>query len=187
MEVGGSSPADLVRRILDGERGAENELVERYTRAVVFFVKQSVSDRAAADDLYQDTFRVVLEKVRQGAVREPERLAGFVCSIARNLVIEHFRRGSRRVAREVPGDAPSVPSPAPSALEQLLREEKADLARRVLASMESERDRQVLQRFYLADEDKDRICEDLGLTSLHFNQVLCRARERYKKLFEERR
>jgi RNA polymerase sigma-70 factor (ECF subfamily) len=51
--------------------------------------------------------------------------------------------------------------------------------------MPSERDRTVLSRFYIADDDKDRICEELGLSSLHFNQVLFRARERFKKLIEE--
>ena len=30
------------------------------------------------------------------------------------------------------------------------------------------------------------ICRDLGLTSLHFNRVLFRARERYRELFDER-
>jgi DNA-directed RNA polymerase specialized sigma24 family protein len=45
----------------------------------------------------------------------------------------------------------------------------------------------VLYRFYLADDDKEEICAELGVSSLHFNQILCRARERYKKLFEEMR
>jgi RNA polymerase sigma-70 factor (ECF subfamily) len=42
----------------------------------------------------------------------------------------------------------------------------------------------VLFRFYVVEDDKDRICADLGLTSLHFNRVLHRARERYRELYE---
>jgi RNA polymerase sigma-70 factor (ECF subfamily) len=53
----------------------------------------------------------------------------------------------------------------------------------VLAELPSERDRQVLFRFYLAEEDKDQICKDLGLSSLHFNRVVFRARERYRDLY----
>jgi hypothetical protein len=30
-------------------------------------------------------------------------------------------------------------------------------------------------------EDKDRICDDLGLTRLQFNRVLHRARERFRE------
>jgi RNA polymerase sigma-70 factor (ECF subfamily) len=63
--------------------------------------------------------------------------------------------------------------------------ERAALVRRVLAEMPSERDRQILFRFYLAEDDKESICLDLGLTSLHFNRVLFRARERYRELYEE--
>ncbi len=42
----------------------------------------------------------------------------------------------------------------------------------------------MLYRYYLAEEDKAAICADLGLSSLHFNRVLWRARQRFKKLLE---
>jgi len=51
--------------------------------------------------------------------------------------------------------------------------------------MRSERDHQILFRFYLQEQEKAEICRDLGLTSLHFNRVLFRARERYRALYEE--
>lgn len=57
--------------------------------------------------------------------------------------------------------------------------------RRVLAELPSDRDREILFRFYIAEDEKDSICRDLGLTSLHFNRVLFRARERYRELYEE--
>jgi RNA polymerase sigma-70 factor (ECF subfamily) len=185
MEVGDSIPAALVERIRAGERNAEQELVERYSRGVSFVIRQLASDRDAVEDIYQETFRLVLEKIRAGAVRDPERLSGFIASSARNLVIEQFRRVSRRREREEPEAGQPIASPAPSQLDHLLREEKSSLVRRVLASLPSDRDRKILYRFYLADEDKDEICAGLDITSLHFNQILCRARERYKKLFEE--
>jgi RNA polymerase sigma-70 factor (ECF subfamily) len=50
--------------------------------------------------------------------------------------------------------------------------------------MPNERDIQVLYRFYIADEDKEEVCAELGLSSLHFNLVLHRARERFKELYE---
>jgi RNA polymerase sigma-70 factor (ECF subfamily) len=50
--------------------------------------------------------------------------------------------------------------------------------------MTNERDIQVLFRFYLAEHDKKQICADLGLTSMQFNLVIHRARERYRELYE---
>ena len=38
----------------------------------------------------------------------------------------------------------------------------------------------------IAEEDKDRISADYGLSSLQFNRVLHRARQRYKELLTER-
>ena len=181
----GSSPADLVRRILAGDRAAEDELVQRYANGVRFVISQSAPDPSAMDDVYQETFCLALQKIRRGEVREPERLSGFIVGLARNLLIDHFRRTSRRQAREEPADDTPLYSPEPSQLDRLVQEQRKALARRVLAAMPSERDRTVLSRFYIADDDKDRICEELGLSSLHFNQVLFRARERFKKLIEE--
>lgn len=66
----------------------------------------------------------------------------------------------------------------------LLRKEKARAIRQVLRQLNSERDREVLYRFYIAEEHKEQICADLGLTNLHFNRVLYRARERFRELCE---
>ena len=185
MEIKDSTPAELVRRIRAGESIAEDELLQRYSRGVFFVINQSVADGSVAEDIYQESFRLVLEKIRGGEVREPERVSGFICSIARNLVIEHFRGSARREAREASEPERAIASPEPSQLDSLLREEKALLARKVLDALPSERDRTILYRFYIADDDKGEICADLGVSSLHFNQILCRARERYKKLYEE--
>jgi RNA polymerase sigma-70 factor (ECF subfamily) len=180
----GWEPAELVRRIRGGDSKAEDELVRRYQRGVSVILQRSGADMTAADDLSQETFALALRKIRAGEVREPERLAGFVCSMARNLAIEQFRRvGARRIS-EMPGE--DLASSAPSPLEDLLRTERAATVRQVLAELSSDRDRQILYRFYLAEEDKDAICKDLGLTSLHFNRVVFRARERYREMYLER-
>jgi RNA polymerase sigma-70 factor (ECF subfamily) len=182
-EAADCGPDELVRRIRAGDRPAEDELVRRYQRGVGAVLRRAGADPATADDLSQETFATSLRKIRAGEVREPERLAGFVCSLARNLAIEHFRKaGSRRTAGSPDAD---FASPAPGPLEDLLRTERAAVVRKVLAEMPSERDRQVLFRFYLAEEEKDRICKDLGLSSLHFNRVVFRARERYRELYLE--
>jgi DNA-directed RNA polymerase specialized sigma24 family protein len=74
--------------------------------------------------------------------------------------------------------------PAPDPLEELVQKEEADLIRQILKEMPNERDGQVLFRFYIAEDDKEQICADLGLTSLRLNLVLHRARERYRELYE---
>jgi RNA polymerase sigma-70 factor, ECF subfamily len=178
------TPAELVRRIRAGDASAESELVARYGRGVTIVIHRASSDASAVDDLCQQTFQIALEKIRRGDLREPEKLSGFICSLARNLVIDHFRRvAAHRFPGSVEGTQAADPAPGP--LESLLKVEKASIVRRVLAELPSERDREILFRFYIAEDEKDSICRDLGLTSLHFNRVLFRARERYRELYEE--
>jgi DNA-directed RNA polymerase specialized sigma24 family protein len=77
-------------------------------------------------------------------------------------------------------------SPRAGQLGELLERENAALVRRVLHELGNERDRQILLRFYIAEEDKERLSEDFGLSSLQFNRVLHRARQRYKELLVAR-
>src|ERR1035438_5436941 len=150
MEVVRYTPRELVERIRAGERSIEDALVRQYSRGVQFAISQSVSDASVVEDLYQECFRMGLEKGPAGEVNGPDRLSGFICSLARNIVIEYFRKTSRREAYHAPAGEHAVPSPEPNQLDRLLREEKGSLARRVLDALPSDRDRSVLYRFYIA-------------------------------------
>jgi RNA polymerase sigma-70 factor (ECF subfamily) len=176
--------AELVRRIQDGDRDAEDDFIRRYERGVAIIVARACRDRLPADDLCQDVLTTALQRIRAGAVRGPERLSGFVAGLARMTVLEYFRKESTRSTIEARMPPPAQAAPA-VALEQLLRQEKALIVRAVLSELESDRDREILSRFYIAEEDKDRICSDLDLTPLHFNRVLFRARERYRTLYRQ--
>jgi RNA polymerase sigma-70 factor (ECF subfamily) len=177
-------PEQLVERILRGDRSAESELVSRYRRGVLTLLRNASRDASIVEDLGQETFRLALEKIRSGALREPCKLSGFVCAVARNLTIAHFRRlASRRTSALA--DEPAIASADPNPLDEVLRAERGAVVRRVLAEMASKRDRRILFRFYIEEEDKHEICGDMGLTSQHFNRVLFRARERYRALYLE--
>ncbi|HEX3556447.1 MAG TPA: sigma-70 family RNA polymerase sigma factor [Thermoanaerobaculia bacterium] len=161
-------------------------MVELYGRSVAVLLDRHTNGRPEAEDLFQDTFRLVLEKLRRGELREPAKLPGFLAQIARSLAIEHYRKATRRKT-EADSDAVAlVAAPSASPLSGLLESENAALVRRVIRELGNERDREILLRFYIAEDDKDRIAADHGLTSLQLNRVLHRARQRYKELFLER-
>jgi RNA polymerase sigma-70 factor (ECF subfamily) len=177
--------ADLVERIQAGDQDAEAEFVRRYRRGVTVIITRLSRNRSVIDDLAQETLTTALERVRAGVVRGPDRLSGFVAGIARNLVIEHFRKQSSRTAIEVRLGA-EAPAPPAAIVDELIDRERAAIVRTVLEELESERDREILFRFYIAEHEKEEICRDLGLTPLHFNRVLFRARERYRVLYQQR-
>lgn len=128
----------------------------------------------------------MLEKLRGGELREPSRLPGFIAQIARSLAIEHYRKATRRKTEPDSDALAEVPASSSGPLSDLLTRERADLVRRVIQELGTSRDRDILLRFYIAEEDKERISQDFGLSSLQFNRVLHRARERYREIYQER-
>jgi RNA polymerase sigma-70 factor (ECF subfamily) len=76
-----SGPAELVARIRSGEPGAEAELIARFGPGMAVVLRRAAGS-AAVDDLYQDTFRIALQRIRAGEVAQPDRLAGFLCGVA---------------------------------------------------------------------------------------------------------
>jgi RNA polymerase sigma-70 factor (ECF subfamily) len=184
--VSATPAGELVRRITTGDRAAESELVARYRDGLLFVLRRWSRDPATAEDLCQETLRLALEKIRQGEVREPDQLVGYLRSLAKNLSIQLYRRAGNRTERHEALDAERpLPDPGAGQLDRLLRGEKVRLARRVLGELGSDRDRQVLYRYYIAEDATEAICADLGLTQDHFYRVLHRARGRYRRLFEE--
>jgi len=182
--------AELVRRIQAGDPAAESELVARFSRGLLLMLRRLVRDPALADDLHQETFALVLGKVRRGEVREPEKLAGFLRSTARNLFIADRRKearyssldGGREEGEGAP--RPELADRGPVPLDRVLVDEEARQVRRLLDELRFERDRQLLLRFYVSDDSKEEICADLEIEPERFHQVLFRARERLRELWE---
>ena len=177
---------EWVRRIIAGDARAEEELVRRYKDGIAIIIGRIVRNESATEDLSQETFRIVLKKIGNGDVHEPERLSGFICGVARNVAIEYVRRMRRFTNQTEIGDAEQIRDSRPDQFEQLWRKERAEIVRRAIGELKAERDREVLSRYYIAEEDKDQICADLGLTSQQFNSVIFRALKRYKELYTKR-
>lgn len=177
--------ADLVSRIMAGEHEAEDELVHRYSRGVFVIINRIIRNSTDAEELVQETLLIALGKIRRGEVRDPERLSGFISGVARMLAQGYLQKAKSRnftAIDEVPPPVDSKPDPH----EQLLQKEEAEIVRQVIGELRMERDRQVLTRFYIIEEEKESICANLGLTSAQFNQVIFRAHARFRELYEEK-
>jgi len=174
--------AGLAERVTRGDTAAEEALVKRFQRGVMQILLSETPDRELARDLAQETFVIVIQRLRSGPLDDPLRLAAYVAQTARNLLIAENRRFVRRKTRL---DPDAVDAAADDTAHQELAREAdsaAGVVRKLLAQLKSERDRQVMVRFYLDEEPKASICKDLQLSDLQFNQVLFRARDRLRQL-----
>jgi RNA polymerase sigma-70 factor (ECF subfamily) len=173
---------EIVSRVMAGDSAAEEEVVRRYRQGVALIIDQIVRSESATDDVSQETFRIVLKKLRRGDLRQPDRLSGFICSVAKNTAINYIRRARRFQNSDEIGNVEHIPDRAPSQLDEILKQEKAKAVRQAINELKIERDRILLFRYYIAEEDKDRICQDLGLTRTQFSNVIYRALARIKEL-----
>ncbi len=180
-----NGPVDLAARIHAGSHEAEDELFQRYRRGVSVIINNYLRNATDIEELVHETFIIAVKKIRRGEIREPEKLSGFVCGIAKKLAHVRFRKSQRETLTDIDEMGRAV-DPERGPLEQLLLKEQAEIVRQVIGELRMDRDRQIITRFYLIDEDKESICASLGLTSAHFNRVIFRALARFKELYEER-
>ena len=186
MDATPNSASDLATRILKGDGSAESQLVERYARPVKLILLKRTRDPQLTADLTQDTFVIALQKLRAGELRNPEALAAFLRQIAINLSIEHYRREKRYVSNGGGINSPQVPHIDQKA-EQMDRHQARRALEEVLSELAMPRDREILRRFYLLEEEKSRICGALDLSAVHFDRVLYRAKQRMRNLIKQRK
>ena len=159
-------------------------LISREYAGLRLLIFQRTRDIHAASDLLNDAICTTWEKWQSGKIAHPEQIAGYVFQVAMNLL-----RNRRRAAGERSDNRADM-----RLVEQLPAEPVQDPVERGLAGkvlqivrgMSSQRDRALIVRFYLDEEDKESICRDLQLTPDQFTKTLHRARRRLRELLEAR-
>jgi RNA polymerase sigma-70 factor (ECF subfamily) len=140
--------------------------------------------RELAADLLQDAIVTALQKLREGELSSRRELDGFVYRTALNHLRNHRRKDRWRVSDTNAAELLADPQAA-CPTEDVASAQWARLTREVLLEANS-RDRELLVRFYLHDEPKEELCRRYGLSELHFNRVIFRARERFRDLLQSR-
>lgn len=182
--------AALVQRISTGDRSAEAELVERYEiRLRYVLLRQMAGYPDDVDDIVQNALMTVIVRLREQPIDDSTRLGGFIYGVARNLQRANVRQRARHQGDD---DARVVnladESARPDRL--LAGEQTTHMVRRLLAelgrSRGSERDREVLIRLYILQQDRQQVCRDLDISGDHLRRVVHRAKRRLKALLLER-
>lgn len=174
--------ADFVNRIGQGDRRAEEEFVRRYQRGLIYLLRRRTRDPQLALDLAQETFRIAIEKLRQSPIEQVERVAGYLRGTALNLVIADARKNTRRATSADSDAVEGAADDAAGPFDHTSSEQVQRAVRKLLDELPVPRDREILIRTYLEDEDKASICEALGVDSAHYNRVLFRAKQRFREL-----
>lgn len=114
---------------------AVETLWEQYSRRLGAFIRSRVANDAEAEDILQEVFLRIHRQLC--CVADWDKPGGWVFQIARNLIIDHWRR--RRETVEVPEDLPAEPA----GLEDDPRNELALSLRQMMDAL-PEQDREAL-------------------------------------------
>lgn len=172
---------ELVERIRDGETDGMEELYQLFSKGIRFYLCRQLGPQEL-DDKIHDTFVVVVQAIRRGDLREPERLMGFIRTIVRRQVAAHIDKvvHKRKEQTELDTSSP-VPDPHNNPEDKAIFQQKRELLRRVLAEL-TERDREILTRFYLHEQSQQQICEEMDLSETQFRLLKSRAKSRFGEL-----
>ncbi|MDR2407645.1 MAG: sigma-70 family RNA polymerase sigma factor [Bacteroidales bacterium] len=85
----------LVKKYISGSELALEELVARYQQRVFSYILTVVRNKELAEDLFQETFIKVINTLRTGNYREEGKFGQWIMRIARNLIIDYFRRNQK--------------------------------------------------------------------------------------------
>jgi RNA polymerase sigma-70 factor (ECF subfamily) len=139
-------------------------------------------DPEAARDLTQDVLLVVVSALRNGHLREAERLVAFVYGTARNVINNYLRTRSRLPKEDPLDDALDLAGTANPAVEG---SERIALVQRALAALDST-DRQILMLTLVEGLKPGEIAARLGLTSevvrARKSRAMKKTTERVKRL-----
>jgi RNA polymerase sigma-70 factor (ECF subfamily) len=166
------------------EDAISNELIKQHYTGLYTLLHRRIRDGNIAQEILNEAVATAIAHSRDGRVSDQTRIAGYVYRVALNLYRNYRREYANRPGVHATGEE----------IEQLPAQRVAEEAAvdssilrqvvSIISSLPTARDREIVKRFYLDEEDKAEICRSLGLTPLHFDRVIFRARQRMRSLLE---
>jgi RNA polymerase sigma factor (sigma-70 family) len=175
----------LVARIQADDTTALEELYRIFARGIKYQICRQLGPQDL-DDKVHDCFLIVVQTIRRGELRDPDRLMGFVRTVVRRQIaayIETVIHSRNQMTELETGRIVADFGQDPE--NSIMDREEADLAYRVLKGL-SRRDREILVRFYLREEPQEVICREMELTETQFRLLKSRAKARFGELGRRR-
>lgn len=176
---------DLVGRIHKGDESGMEELYRLFGRGIRYYLCRQLGHQEL-DDKVHDTFVIVVQAIRRGELREPDRLMGFVRTVVRRQVAAYIDDAVHSRRDELNLDLGIRVADRRNNPEQNAAfHQKVEFMQDVLRSL-SERDREILTRFYLDEQTQESICQEMSLSETQFRLLKSRAKARFGEIGKRR-
>ena len=183
---------ELVLRLRAGDAASENELARIFYPHLMAMTAGRLSDRETAREIAQEALLAVLSALREGRLREPEKLPAFVVGTGRNLINNYLRKRAQRPEPLTLGfEEEDIPSPDPDAGESSLeKEERTDVVLGALQELKAV-DRGILFLTLAKGLKPQEIALEIGLKPetirLRKSRALSRLRRKLEKMKQKGR
>lgn len=172
----------LVQRVHDGDSSAMEELYAIFAKGIRYFLLRNLGPEDI-DDKVHDCFLIVTQAIRNGELREPDRLMGYVRTVVKRQIAGSIDSAVQQRRNRVEFDDTlfSVSDWRANPESSVMARQRAEIARKVLNGV-SRRDREILNRFYVMEQPQEQICSEMGLTYNQFRLLKSRAKARFGEL-----
>jgi RNA polymerase sigma factor (sigma-70 family) len=153
------------------------------TRLVAWF-RYRTYDPSLSEDLAQESLLVIFQKLKDGSIRQQDRLIAFAYGVARNVLTSHRRRTCDAIETRV--DFDELESGQPSAVDLM---EQLDTRREIRFAIDclDHRDRQLLEGRYLLEEDLWTLQRRFGVSHGAIEVAVHRARSKLGRILDGRK
>lgn len=171
----------VVDQIRDGNPEGEETLYRELHSGARLFLQRRLGTNDVEDRIH-DMFLIVIQTIRRGELRQPERLMSFI----RTVLYRQLNSGISRLIDERATSAAidaiaSLSSREPDPEQQVLSQERVDAMQKGMKKMKA-KDVEILTRYYLRGQPPDRICAEMALTLTQFTLRKSRAKARLTAL-----
>lgn len=171
----------LVEQVKSGSDAGMEQLYKLFSRGIRYYLCRQLGPQELEDKVH-DTFLIVVNAIRRGDLREPERLMGFVRTVVRRQVAAYIETAvhTRRDQTDLESGVTVADRKQNPEQEAIIRE-KAELMKSALEAL-SQRDRDILVRFYLKEQPQEQICREMSLTETQFRLLKSRAKAKFGEI-----
>jgi RNA polymerase sigma-70 factor, ECF subfamily len=175
--------SEYLERLKARDRGTQEHFASYFNRLVAIKLRGQGIYGSQMDDLRQDTLIRALKSIYVGKIDSPASLPAFVFGVCSN-VIKEFIRGEITSRVRDTSEFPDLPDSRYSADDSVRHQEVRKSVTLVMKSL-PEKDRAILNAVFIAENDKDAICQEHGITRDYLRVLLHRSLINARKILDK--
>ncbi len=178
--------SELAIKIIAGDLSAKNEFVMINYSWLLFVVRSKFSSSNNHEDIVQDTFMLVINKLQKDKINNPKTILAYLRTTAINIGFEYLRKDKKFVSSVEQEMIDIISDAKDDILTTIIWDDKISYIKTVIEELKIQRDKDILKQFYFDEISKIEICSQLDLSTEHFDRVLYRAKQRLKQLISQK-